>query len=69
MDMTSFYQDRKYSQHAKAGLSHINYDEKTEMFEEQFEHNESFDQLMIGASMPDHNRPLAGARILDELYQ
>ena len=40
MDITSIHNMTRISGKAGAGLSHINYDEKTEMFEEQFEEEE-----------------------------
>lgn len=56
---------------AGAGMSHINYDEKTEMFEEEFEDEEDNQRFQVGASLPDNAILKEGKnnRILDELYR
>lgn len=56
---------------AGAGLSHINYDEKTEMFEEEFDDEEENERFMVGASIPDQSYMKDGKnnRILDDLFR
>lgn len=53
LDITSYHNQTRLSLKAGAGLSHINYDEKTEMFEEEFEDEEENERFKVGASLPD----------------
>lgn len=52
-------------------MSHINYDEKTEMFEEEFDDEEGNERFQVGASLPDQSIIKEGknSRILDGLYR
>lgn len=69
MDITSIHNLTRASAKAGGGHSHIRYDEKTEMFEDQYdEEDEENERFVMGASMPSNQVGMEN-RLLDELYQ